>query len=417
MKILHTSDWHLGAKLHGQSRAEESAAFLQWLRGVICENAIDALIVSGDIFDGSTPGSGVQSMYFGFLASLQDTCCKSVVIVAGNHDSPSQLAATGEILKHLNIHVVGAATDDPGDEIIVLRDRDGAALMVVAAVPYLRESDIRCPEAGEDAETVRDRVAIGIAEHYRDVCGRAETVRAGLSGGGHVPLVVTGHLYVSGYSVSSSERRMYIGSLGAVDAAIFPERADYVALGHLHKAQHLGDRRHFRYSGSPLQLGFDDAGQNKFVYVAEFAAGVDRPPEVRHIQVPVWQRLDRVRGKSWDEIRDALQILLDAGESVWADVHYDGETMAENLSGRVHDLVDGSDVLVLGVYDLQHRESAMMSGGVDESLQDLDPHEVFRRRLELAAAPAEKREELEKMFDEILFEIQNRDGAAEADQV
>ncbi|OQX43688.1 MAG: exonuclease sbcCD subunit D, partial [Candidatus Sedimenticola endophacoides] len=154
MKILHTSDWHLGRTLCGRRRHEEFAAFLEWLAGIIEAHAIDALLVAGDLFDTSTPGNPAQALYYRFLCRVAASPCRHVVVVAGNHDSPAFLEAPRELLKALDVHVVGAACEDPADEVLVLHDAAGAPELIVCAVPYLRERDIRQVTPGE---SVRDK--------------------------------------------------------------------------------------------------------------------------------------------------------------------------------------------------------------------------------------------------------------------
>ena len=125
MKILHTSDWHLGRTLYGRRRYEEFAAFLEWLAQVIEGQGIEALLVAGDVFDTSTPGNRAQELYYRFLCRVAASCCRHVVVIAGNHDSPTFLAAPKELLRALDIHVVGMMSEHPEDEVLVLRDRDG----------------------------------------------------------------------------------------------------------------------------------------------------------------------------------------------------------------------------------------------------------------------------------------------------
>ena len=128
MKILHTSDWHIGRLLYGQKRYNEFACFLDWLSILLEEQAIDALIVSGDIFDTTTPSNKAQQLYYRFLCKVAASKCDHVVIIAGNHDSPTFLNAPKELLLALNVHVVGSITQQTlEEEVIVLKDSSGSA--------------------------------------------------------------------------------------------------------------------------------------------------------------------------------------------------------------------------------------------------------------------------------------------------
>ena len=149
MKILHTSDWHLGHKLYGRQRYQEPSDFLNWLLEQIEEQEVDALIVAGDIFDSQTPANQSLEMYYRFLSRTANSCCRHIIIVGGNHDSPTLLNAPRELLHFLNIHVVGRAPENIEEELLVLNDTGGSPELMVLAVPYLRDKDIRLSEAGE----------------------------------------------------------------------------------------------------------------------------------------------------------------------------------------------------------------------------------------------------------------------------
>ena len=141
MKILHTSDWHIGHTLYAKKRHDEHEQFLAWLKGTICARGIDALIVAGDVFDNGAPGGQAQRLYYDFLTSLLGTCCKTVVVVAGNHDSPTLLEAPAGVLERLNIHTIGLP-GEPERHIIPLRNAAGEVGALCVAVPYLRKNEL-----------------------------------------------------------------------------------------------------------------------------------------------------------------------------------------------------------------------------------------------------------------------------------
>src|SRR5690554_5146472 len=135
MKLLHTSDWHLGRTLYGRKRYDEFAAFLDWLAAAIVEHEVDVLLVAGDIFDTCTPSNRAQALYYDFLYRVAASPCRHVVVVAGNHDSPTFLNAPRALLKALHVHVIGSACDDLADEVLVLHDLAGEPELIVCAVP------------------------------------------------------------------------------------------------------------------------------------------------------------------------------------------------------------------------------------------------------------------------------------------
>ena len=152
MRILHTSDWHIGRTLCGRKRYDEFEMFLDWLIDTIQREQVDILLVAGDIFDTSSPSNRAQELYYRFLCRAAASSCRHVVIIAGNHDSPSFLNAPKELLRAINVHVVGAAAENREDEVFVLTQGDGTPELIVCAVPYLRDRDIRIAEAGESVE-------------------------------------------------------------------------------------------------------------------------------------------------------------------------------------------------------------------------------------------------------------------------
>ena len=274
LTILHTSDWHLGRRLYGRMRYEEFEAFLSWLQETISAQKVDVLIVAGDIFDTMTPSNRAQALYYEFLGKVSKLCCEHIVIVAGNHDSPTFLDAPSKVLKFLNVHVIGTACDDLNDEVLVLDAVDGTPHCIIAAVPYLRDRDVRGSHAGESADSKDANVIKGIRAHYDEVASIAKARQEHLSDAHqrHIPIIATGHLFAAGSKTTEDDgvRDLYVGSLGQISADMFDDGFDYVALGHLHVPQRVGGCEHIRYSGSPIAMGFGEAKQQKQVLLVEF---------------------------------------------------------------------------------------------------------------------------------------------------
>lgn len=275
-KFLHTSDWHIGRNLHGRKRHDETQAFLNWLEETIRQREIDALLVAGDVFDSIAPGNTAQELYYRFLSRLAATPCRHVVVIGGNHESPSFLDAPRELLKILNVHVVGSAAADPADEVLVLRAADGTPELIVCAVPFLRDRDVRTVEAGETPEDKSRKLVEGIAEHYRQAgaiaVDKQDALRAAAPSAAVPPIVGMGHLFTMGGRTVDDDgvRELYVGSLARMAPEGFPACFDYLALGHLHVAQSVNGAESIRYSGSPMAMGFGEAGQRKRVVVVEF---------------------------------------------------------------------------------------------------------------------------------------------------
>ena len=268
MRILHTSDWHLGRTLYSKKdRQEEHTAFLDWLLKTIQEKKIDLLIIAGDIFDTASPSITSQKIYYDFLIKVRTMGCENVVVVGGNHDSPSFLNAPKEILAAINVSVIGNALENIEDEIVIVNDKKGQPAVIVCGVPFLRERDISHFAEGENYTDRSKRINEGIKKHYEEIGMQAEKKRKEI--GIEIPIVATGHLTVVGGKRNEDDgvRETYIGNIEAVGSDIFPEIFDYVALGHIHIPSSIKD--HIRYCGSPIPMGFGEAGQTKCIYIVD----------------------------------------------------------------------------------------------------------------------------------------------------
>ncbi|MFM5525675.1 exonuclease SbcCD subunit D C-terminal domain-containing protein [Aeromonas veronii] len=285
MKILHTADWHLGHQLHGHDRRFEHDAFLDWLSDTLKAREIDALLVAGDLFDTANPPASAWQQLYRFLARLRaEMPHLNMVLIGGNHDSPSKLDAPHELLRAFDLHLVGSISRDSEgkletDRLLVpLQDREGKIAAWCAAVPFLRSSDLRVEQLAEG----QDRLIEGVRQVYAEVlaAGRARCGEA-------LPLIAMGHAYLAAGQLSElSERRVLGGNQHALPAELFAG-ADYTALGHLHLAQSPATGVH--YSGSPLPLSLAEANYNHQVLEVTFAkgklAGLERIPVPRAVEM------------------------------------------------------------------------------------------------------------------------------------
>lgn len=376
MKILHTSDWHLGHTLFGRKRQDEFRAFLAWLGDLMDRERVEALLLAGDVFDSGLPGNQAQALYYRFLhdAARRGGPCRHVVVVAGNHDSPTFLDAPGALLRPLGVHVTGRALP-PEEEVLALKDGSGRTELIVCAVPFLRDRDLYRAESGDSPEDRERRLNEGLRGHYLRCAARAEALRAE---SGDVPVIALGHLFAAGGLTVRDDgvRELHVGSLGRVDAEIFPAAFDYVALGHLHIPQRVHGEERIRYSGSPLPMGFDEADRQKSVFILETEG---RHVQARAVAVPTFQRLEKVCGEL-PELEEKLTELSRSGESVWAEVIHTGTAPSGSLRERVLQCASG------GLEVLRIRNARTLYGGMDatpeeEALEDMDVEEVFERRL------------------------------------
>lgn len=409
MRLLHTADWHLGRALYGKKRYEEYASFLDWLARTVEEEGVDVLLISGDIFDTTTPGNRSQELYYRFLCRVSSSCCRYVVVTAGNHDSPTLLDAPRELLRTMNIHVVGTPSDSFEEEVVVVRDSDGAPEGVICAVPYLRDRDIRTVEPGESQVDKERKLLEGIKNHYAGVCGAAERDRAKFEGEGYgrVPLIVMGHLFTSGGVTLADDgvRELYVGSLVQLGPDLFPPSVDYLALGHLHVPQCVGGNPYLRYSGSPIPVGFGESDQKKEVIVVEFKDG---NRTIMPVTVPRFQQLERVSG-TMNEILEKIEKLKKSEGGVWLEVEYTGGAVMGRLRETLEEALDGTAIEVLRIRNTRLAERVIESARESESLNDLNPTEVFSRCLESHGLPEEERPELNVSYNEVLASIEEED--------
>lgn len=409
MKILHTSDWHIGRTLYGRKRYEEFTTFLTWLAETIQENSIDALLVAGDVFDTSAPSNRAQELYYRFLCRVAASSCRHVIVVAGNHDSPSFLNAPKELLKALDVHVVGSSTESPEDEVLVLRNKQDAPELIVCAVPYLRDRDIRVAEAGESIEDKERKLIDGIRNHYAAVATLAEQKREKL--GVDIPIVAMGHLFTAGGQTVDGDgvRELYVGSLAHVTAGIFPACFNYLALGHLHVPQKVNGSETIRYSGSPLAMGFGEAKQQKSVCQVEFHSTA---ASVQLVDVPVFQKLERVKG-DWDGISSRILELSATDSQGWLEVIYDGIDVIGDLRERLEAAISGTQMEILRIKNKRIIDRVLGQIHEEETLDDMNVSDVFERCLVVHDAPEEQRPELLRAYQETVSSLYEDDVQAE----
>ena len=396
MKILHTSDWHLGRTLYSKKeRQEEHAAFLEWLLKTIEENSIDLLLVAGDIFDTASPNSTSQKMYYDFLIKVRTVGCKNVIVVGGNHDSPSFLNAPKDILAALNVSVIGNASDSIEDEIIVVKDNNENPLVIVCGVPFLRERDISRFAEGESYSDRSKRINEIIKKHYEEIAELAEKKRMEL--GENIPIVATGHLSVAGGQRNEDDgvRETYIGNIEAIGSDIFPDTFDYVALGHYHIPSKI--KKHIRYCGSPIPMGFAEAVQKKCVYIIDF----NKEKDISTIEIPVFQKLESIIGDK-NYIANRLTELKKIDSSVWIEVVYKSDEIFPDFSVWTHEQVVNSKIEILKLQNHQHLNEVLTTDDTLYSLDELNKFDVFDKLLDKTNVSEEQKNELKKSYQEIV---------------
>lgn len=406
MRILHTSDWHLGQSFYGKSRAPEHQAFLSWLLEQIVQHGVDVLLVVGDIFDTGTPPSYARTLYNRFVVDLQATGCQ-LVVLGGNHDSVATLNESRELLACLNTQVVAGAAP-AAERVLLLTDRQGRPGALLCAVPYLRARDLLFSEAGESGQDKQQALQQALVKTYQALSEQALSRQAEhqASTGCRLPILATGHLTLVGASRSESVRDLYIGTLDALPLSALPE-FDYLALGHIHRPQRVGGNDVVRYCGAPLSLSFDELDQDKQVLLLDWADGTT--PDITPLRVPSWQPMARLSG-SVESLTHQLSVLsVDEGQRLWLDLEVTHQGYLGDLQARIEQVCADLPVEVLLLRRV--RESTpVWQAELTETLSELTPGEVFARRLvqeeSLAGdAQAARRQRLTDHFNQILNEL------------
>lgn len=400
MKIIHTSDWHLGNRLMDHSRMEEFKQFLEFMLHTLEQEKPDALLVSGDIFDNTTPSEGVREMYCDFLSRAHGAGCGQVVITAGNHDGVTQLGVERPLLKRHHCHLVTSLRqENAADCLVELKDAAGTPQALVCAVPFLRVAEVSLradadDEAGRSTSYVR-----GVAAVYARVAELAAEWKAAHP---QCPVLAMGHLLLGGAETTPSTRNLTIGNVEAVGRDVFSPVFDYVALGHIHRG--YGDDR-IRYCGSPLPMGMDEAAAPHRLLVWEDGA-------VRELPVPEFTLFRSVSCCGKEELGKTLDGLAAeaerTGKPVWLQLEYAGGDMTpqevRDTAARREKHIPVCLVRKTGI----HATAAALMGR-QESLHQLGPQVVFNARLDeytqTHPMTDTDREELTKRFHDILSTV------------
>lgn len=407
MRILHTSDWHLGQKFLHNDRETEHRLALDWLRHCIETHEVEALIVSGDIFDVGNPPNYALQLYYRFLTGLLGTSCRNIVITGGNHDSPSTLDAPRELLQALNIQVLGAAPENPEAAILELKDEKKRLLAVVAAVPFLRDRDLR---QGGNTVSGFDRVARvreGIVQHYQQLAVCAAPYRQY-----PIPILATGHLYAFGAASSDKQDNIYLGDVANIEAQQFPDIFDYVALGHIHRAQAVGDAAHIRYSGSLLPLSFSEVKDDKSVCLLDFEGQKLR--KIQQIPVPVFRRLKTIQG-DLEAVKESLLRFADRPHGdlpPWVEVLIETDQYVPQMDVQLRDFAAGMELELLKIR--VNRTGGNPDGDPETTslaLEDLEVTDVFRKRCEQFRIPEGESAALMQTFLELRQWMQEKQDA------
>ncbi len=373
LRILHTSDWHLGQKLSNLSRDKEQEAALEWLIQVITREKVDVLLVSGDVFDTYNPSVQAEAIYYRFLARLVASPCRHVVITGGNHDSAAKLMAPKPLMDALRIQVVGQATGLIEDEVFVFSDDENQTELIVAAVPFLREQNLVLREVGLGTDERRKSLRNAIKAHFQEVAEYIKSLEIT-----KIPVVCMAHLCMGGEEITEEQSRIYLGDSHTLSNADFDELFDYVALGHIHRAQKLDTSGRIRYSGSLIPLSFSEINQKKIVWLVEFDSS--KKCQVKELEVPQTRKLVRIKC-TLEQLEAELSrhASVDPAYPTWAEVIIESERPVPQLHQMLMQLTEHLSLEILKHSNLALHAPVAHTGQL-EQINQLSVQEVFERR-------------------------------------
>nr|WP_237673228.1 exonuclease SbcCD subunit D C-terminal domain-containing protein [Halarcobacter bivalviorum] len=374
----------------GKSREEEHKAFFSWLLEIIKENQIDLLLVSGDIFDTGTPPNYALELYYNFLKQLSSIkSLTTTIITAGNHDSVSTLKAPKQLLEALNVHVI--VNGDEDENIIIPIKEDDITKAIVCAVPFLRDSVIRQSLGGQTVSQKEKLATDGIKAYYEKAYNKAKELNE------NSPIIAMGHLTTVGSRSSESERDIYIGGTLDIGGDYLASMFDYVALGHLHINQTVGNE-HVRYSGSPIPLSFSESKNTQKVNLVT----IDEDVKVEELEVPLTKKLQVIKG-DLETIKKELKAIED--KSTWIEVHIkDDNPMFANT--EIRELATKLELTILAV-KIEKSEKALRAKELKAiSLDELSVQEVFEKRLkDENIENKEFKKQLSQTFNEVVSNL------------
>lgn len=267
MKILHTSDLHIGKKLNGRDRYDEFRGVMREIADVCRRENVELALVAGDVFDSYTPSAEAEEIFYSGIKLIAQN--STVLIISGNHDDYVRLTAAASLAEELNVFIVGnnlqavkcgkggkAYPEKSGCGWVIFKN-DGGERVYINTLPYPNEARFK---EGKSDESYEEKISRWIAVGEQ---GKSET-------NGKIPSVFLSHVFVAGGAVSDSEREIDLGGTRLVPLNLLPD-CDYCALGHLHKSQKLGGNAY--YCGAPMQFTFDESGNKKYVNVFDLTDG------------------------------------------------------------------------------------------------------------------------------------------------
>ena len=367
MRILHTADWHLGKNLEGVSRLDEQEKFLDDFVDIVKENNIDLVIVAGDIYDNSNPPARAEKLFYKTLKRISNDNNTATLVISGNHDNPDRLvAATPLAMEHGIIMVGTPKTIVPVGRygcVNVLESGEGYIEVelnkekaVIITVPYPSEKRLNeviykdMEEDEEKAVSYSDKIFSlfnELEKHYRD-----DTINIAVS-----------HLFAMGSEEGGSERSIQLGGTYIVDSSCFPKKAQYIALGHVHKPQIVpGTDKRARYSGSPLQYNKKEISFKKKCYIVELKA--KKEAIIEEVELKTYKPIDIWKCNSVEEAMNKCKENTDRDSYVYLEIktdRYIRQDEIKEMKGYKADILEITPIIEGADADYNYDEESSKS--------------------------------------------------------
>lgn len=393
MKILHSSDWHLGVELEGHSRAEEHQHFLDWLLQRITQESIDVLLMAGDIFHQSNPSSAAQAMFYDFVQRLSAVpTLRHAVFIGGNHDSAARLEAPRPLLKDRKVTLVGGYLGgDPDGYLVPIEGDSGDVELVVVAVPYVNEVRLGVSPVSFESEDLRGATVSAFTNLYTRLAEHATSrwPNADIVGMGHL---TCGEATDDDYGTALHN----VGTIESLPPSVFcPNLYRYVALGHIHRGYRVGEGP-ANYSGSPLTMRFNASELTpRQVVEVDSTTG-----EYARVSIPILRKLKNIRGPL-DVVEQELRTMKGYGAlETWVNVDLETDELMLDVGERLRALLP-PNVRILNVY--RHRGTQLELTNAREPLPDvrkMTPRSIFETIYGLHHPGAPPSDSILRKFDQ-----------------
>ncbi len=394
MRVLHTSDWHLGKKLFKAQRLEEQSLFLNWLMTTIKTNNIDVLIVAGDIFDVPSPPNNAQTLFFDFIHKLKSFEDLHIIIISGNHDSSSLLKIPEPFFKEQNCHIItGLPLNSSESDVVITK---GDETVAFKALPYFRNFELLNQIPNDEDEEIEK-----FRKYFKNYF---DTWKQDLNKEDKKFLIA--HHVFGNYEMSGSEHAIHLSGMDHFPLSWVQDSFDYVALGHIHKKMVMSQTPPIIYPGSPIPMRFSEKG-DKYVALIETKA---EKLEYELVKIPVFRSLIQLKVNLENYVQKVKEIVKDHAQdklTAYLELHVQLDSPSKGLADKMRALLVGSNIELLSYIPQMKREQNDKSSS--ELVSRLDITELFKNYYQQSYPDTDVPKAISESFNELLEDVRRED--------